>query len=85
MTLTLVFFTVFIVLATLLPLWRNPHWSVRGFDFPRLQIAVVALLVIVCQLALLDLSSAFSWLLIAATGLCLASQLWRVLPYTPLG
>jgi len=84
MTLTLVFFTAFIVLATLLPLWRNPHWSVRGFDFPRLQIAVVALLVLVFQLALLDWSSVFSWLLIAATGLCLASQLWRVLPYTPL-
>jgi endonuclease/exonuclease/phosphatase (EEP) superfamily protein YafD len=84
MTLTLVFFTAFIVLATLLPLWRNPHWSVRGFDFPRLQIAVVASLVIVFQLALLDWSSIFSWLLIAATGLCLASQLWRVLPYTLL-
>lgn len=84
MTLTLVFFTAFIVLATLLPLWRNPHWSVRGFDFPRLQIAVVALLVLVFQLALLDWSSVFSWLLIAATGLCLASQLWRVLSYTPL-
>jgi len=84
MTLTLVLCTAFITLATLLPLWRNPHWSVRGFDFPRLQIAVAALLVIVFQLALLDWSRAFSWLLVAVTGLCLASQLWRVLPYTPL-
>lgn len=84
MLLTLAFCTAFIVMATLLPLWRNPHWSVRGFDFPRLQIAVAALVIVISELAVLDWQRLSTWVLISATGLCLASQLWRVLPYTLL-
>ena len=34
-----------LILATALPLLDIDHWLVRGFDFPRLQIAIGLLLV----------------------------------------
>ena len=34
-------------LATILPLWRTTRWWVRIWDFPRFQIALLALLVLV--------------------------------------
>jgi endonuclease/exonuclease/phosphatase (EEP) superfamily protein YafD len=82
--LILLFFTVAIAVATLLPLWRNPHWSVRSFDFPRLQLAVLALLLVFIDLFFLDLSRPLSWVLIVVAGLSLASQLWWILPYTAI-
>ncbi|WP_144821820.1 endonuclease/exonuclease/phosphatase family protein [Marinobacter piscensis] len=74
--------TAFIVLATLLPLWRNPHWSVRSFDFPRLQLCILALFLIIAQLVFLDLTRPLSQMLVAVTVLALAVQLWWILPYT---
>ncbi len=76
--------TGLIVVATLLPLSRNPHWIIRGFDFPRMQLACCAALLILLQLIFLNLSEIPSWAVIAATALCLAWQLWWVLPYTKL-
>ncbi|EGN75124.1 hypothetical protein A28LD_1349 [Idiomarina sp. A28L] len=76
--------TGLIVVATLLPLSRNPHWIIRGFDFPRMQLACCAALLILLQLIVLNLAELPSWAVIAATALCLAWQLWWVLPYTKL-
>ena len=42
-----------IVLATLLPLLRNPVWWVRDWDFPRLQLAILSFAVLVGQLVFL--------------------------------
>jgi len=80
----LLVFTVAIVLATLLPLWRNPHWSVRSFDFPRVQLAVLAVLLLIVQLLFLDLAQPLSRVLILAAALSLGAQLWWILPYTPI-
>ncbi len=77
-------FTLLIVLATLLPLSRHPHWIVRGMDFPRLQIAVLAAVLLILDVIFLDLQASISWALISVTGLCLFWQLWWILPYTPL-
>lgn len=79
---TVTVLTVFVALATLLPLWRNPHWSVRSFDFPRLQLSLLALLLIIAQLLLLDLTQPLSLVLVTVTVLALAAQLWWILPYT---
>lgn len=76
--------TFLLVLVTLLPLSRNSHWTIRGMDFPRLQFAVLAVLVLIAQLVWLDLERVSSWSSIAAALLCLGYQLWWVLPYTPL-
>jgi len=70
--------------ATLLPLWRHPHWLVRGMDFPRMQLAAIAALLIMLQVIALDLAQAQAWALVGVTLVCLAWQLWWVLPYTVL-
>ncbi len=74
--------TVILVTATLLPLWRHPHWLIRGMDFPRLQLAAAALLLILIQVISLDLGKAPAWALIGITLVCLAWQLWWIMPYT---
>ena len=76
--------TAIVTVATLLPLWRNPHWLVRGWDFPRLQLAVLALLLFLAQFIWLDFIHVYSWLLTGLTVICLAFQLWWIIPYTPL-
>lgn len=71
--------TLLLVIVTLLPLWRHPHWLVRGWDFPRLQLAVFALFLLI--------ANAFAqshWLVIVVCFVCLGWQLWWILPYTRL-
>lgn len=74
--------TLCVVIATVLPLSKNPHWCVRGLDFPRLQIAALAAGLLIFHCVFLDLNMPLAWLLIAATALCFVWQLWWVLPYT---
>lgn len=71
-----------ILLATLLPFSRRPGWWIRDFDFPRLQIAFLALATLVAELSLLDLSDAASEALVAITVGCLLYQAWWIFPYT---
>lgn len=73
-----------IVLATALPLWRQTHWLVRVLDFPRLQIGVLAAVLLSVQLFHLDLHAVGSQVLVAVTVLCLIWHLWWILPYTRL-
>src|SRR5690554_2487392 len=82
MELAVLIATGLLVAATLLPLSRHPHWFVRGMDFPRLQLAVIAAVLILIQVLLLDHAKAQTWMLVSATAVCLAWQLWWVLPYT---
>jgi endonuclease/exonuclease/phosphatase (EEP) superfamily protein YafD len=73
---------VLIVVATLLPLSRHTEWWVRDLDFPRLQIAIVALGVLLAEAFLLDLGERASPVLMFVTAACLAWQAWWILPYT---
>ena len=84
MEILIVIATGVLVAATLLPVWRNPHWLVRAMDFPRLQLATLAVLLIPAQLILLKLGSPQAWLLIGITLACLAWQLWWITPYTTM-
>lgn len=74
--------TGILVIATLLPLWRNPHWLIRGWDFPRLQLAAIALVLLLIQIVSLDLTEPQTWMLVGITLVCLAWQLWWIVPYT---
>lgn len=78
------FCALFILLATLLPLLKITHWSVRGLDFPRVQLLFLVVCLIVAQLCVLDLSRIEAKLIVAATVLAGLWQLVWVLPYTPL-
>lgn len=84
MLITLSLATSLLLVATLLPLWRHPHWMVRGFDFPRLQIATLAVLLLAAQFLLLDLSDSIPRLLVVVTIPCLVWHLWWIAPYCPL-
>ncbi|MGX4642532.1 endonuclease/exonuclease/phosphatase family protein [Massilia sp. SYSU DXS3249] len=70
-----------ILVATLLPLSKHTEWWVRDLDFPRLQIAIVALIVLVAEPFLLDLSDMTSDVLVAITAACLLYQAWWIFPY----
>lgn len=74
--------TVLIVLVSLLPLSRHPHWIIRMLDFPRLQIAFLAVFLLIAEAWLLDVRFGATWLIMAVTFSCLAIQLWWILPYT---
>lgn len=76
--------TAFITIATFLPYWRHPHWLIRGLDYPRLQVACLAMVLLLTQLLFGDLQTVSAWALIALTSFCIAWQLWWVLPYTRL-
>ncbi|MCB5162565.1 endonuclease/exonuclease/phosphatase family protein [Marinomonas algarum] len=76
--------TGLLVTTTLLPILRHSHWLVRGMDFPRMQLAGMATFVMMLQLFVLNLTEPLTWALIAVTALCLAWQLWWILPYTRL-
>jgi endonuclease/exonuclease/phosphatase (EEP) superfamily protein YafD len=82
MTVLLVTATAILLIATLLPLSRHPHWLIRGMDFPRMQLVVVAALLILIQVLTLDPGSTGARVLIVVTLVCLVWQLWWVLPYT---
>jgi endonuclease/exonuclease/phosphatase (EEP) superfamily protein YafD len=82
MPLTLTLVTLALVLATLLPMWNNPHWIVRSMDFPRLQLATLAFLLLFFQLWLAGSGSWVPWLLIFITIGVAAWQSWWILPYT---
>lgn len=76
--------TVVLILLTIIPFSRQPHWIVRGMDFPRVQIACCLGVVIIADLMFLELTSVMTWSLLLLAVFCLVCQLWWILPYTPL-
>lgn len=76
--------TLAISLVTLLPLLRHSHWIIRGMDFPRLQFACLAFILLLLHFFFLDLKSISSWVLILLTFSCFIWQAWWIIPYTTL-
>ena len=72
----------FLVLATLIPLTPCQHWSVRGFDFGKIQLTVLESLTLLYGFLWMERSPEF-W---AAQAALLASQVFNLsilLRYTP--
>ncbi|KKO47769.1 endonuclease [Arsukibacterium sp. MJ3] len=76
--------SLLLALLTLLPLSHFQVWWVRGLDFPRLQLAVMALIIIVMQLLLADIKQLSQWPMLLVSVGCFLVQLWWILPYTRL-
>lgn len=74
--------TGLLLVVTLLPVLRNEAWWVRGWDFPRLQLAIFAVIILVADLVFLALSTYVGLGLLVVTFLCLVYQCWWILPYT---
>ncbi|HET9679919.1 MAG TPA: endonuclease/exonuclease/phosphatase family protein [Gammaproteobacteria bacterium] len=75
-------FTALLLLLTLLPLSRLEIWWVRILDFPRLQLAIIALLLLACQLWVLYFSQWQAYLFSALTLACFVYQSYWLFPYT---
>ena len=72
------------IVATALPLLRANAWWIRVFDFPRLQITLVAAATLAVFLASWDRSSPWQVAFAAALALALAYQAYMMFPYTVL-
>jgi endonuclease/exonuclease/phosphatase (EEP) superfamily protein YafD len=72
------------IVATALPFARSDHWSVRVFDFPRLQITVASLAIFSGYLWVRENPSHSDNLFLGLLAVCLAYQVYRMWPYTPL-
>ena len=71
--------------GTLLSLSRHPHWFVRGWDFPRLMIATIAMLAgVVYAVAFFSGAAWERFFLILMAGTVIW-QTYRIWPFTRLG
>ncbi len=73
-----------LVVLTVLPLWKHPAWWVRGLDFPRLQLCVLAFALLLAQALLLSYSKPLQLIISAASIACLLYHAWWIFPYTRL-
>lgn len=73
-----------LLLSTLLPLFRYEAWWIRVLDFPRLQLAILALFLLATIVVFLDLSQIKSWILAIISGGCLFYHGWWILPLTKI-
>lgn len=71
-------------LTTVLPMTPSHRWWVRGWDFPRAQIAIVAAASLppAIYMAIAG-QSLLAWGCLALLFVCLVYQCWRIAPYTP--
>ncbi|MDC4224322.1 MAG: hypothetical protein MPW15_08875 [Candidatus Manganitrophus sp.] len=74
----------FTLLATLLPLLRTEVWWIRIFDFPRLQITLLAVAVLILYPLVWKSGSVWEALFIVLLAASTLYQIGRMLPYTPL-
>ncbi len=84
MKVVLIIAALLVVVATAMPLIHQDDWWIRVFDFPRLQIAVIGLLVLVACLFFAYPKNVFGWTVLAALVLALTFQGYRIFFYTSL-
>ena len=71
------------VVASIIPIWRTTRWWVRIWDFPRFQIALLALVVLAVAPLLRPPEGPFDWMLLGSlVGVLLWQSTW-VGPYLP--
>jgi endonuclease/exonuclease/phosphatase (EEP) superfamily protein YafD len=71
------------VVASIVPIWRTTRWWVRIWDFPRFQIALVALILLVTTPLVHTPEGLLDWMLLGSlVGVVLWQSTW-VGPYLP--
>ena len=71
------------VVASIIPIWRTTRWWVRIWDFPRFQIALLALVVLAVAPLLRPPEGPFDWMLLGSlVGVLFWQSTW-VGPYLP--
>lgn len=84
MKLVLIGLALFFIVATGLSLVRYDGWWVRVFDFPRGQIALSGVVILVIYLITWDVNRLFEGVVLVALFASVAFQCYRMYPYTPL-
>lgn len=72
------------IAATALPIVRADAWWVRVVDFPRLQVALVLVLVLIAYLFVREDPSVSDNIFLGLLSLAVLYQAYRIYPYTPL-
>ena len=80
----LIAFGLWLVSGTALSLSHHPHWYIRGWDFPRVLIAALALATGVAYRALVFTGRGYEVAFLAALGAVIAYQASRTVAFTPL-
>lgn len=75
---------LFMAAGTLLSLSRSPHWFVRGWDFPRVQIAILAGVSAAVHAWFFSRGTPLDLIFLAAVLGCMLWQVSRIFPYTPV-
>lgn len=78
------FFIVLMLIPTIASITRFDQWWVRGFDFPRIQISILILVVLFSAIIYYPFDDTYHFI---ACGLLAASFLYqaaKIFPYTPL-
>ena len=78
----LIFFGSFTVIGTLLPFIHKDHWWIRGFDFPRAQIALVGLATVLLYMAFWNKSRSADNIFLIILVLSISYQIYCIYPYT---
>ena len=71
-------------LVTLVSLHSSPHWAVRLWDFPRVQIALLAAAAGIVHAIVFSDGGALDWAFLAAVATTALWQGWKIFPYTPI-
>src|SRR5688572_20587655 len=80
---TLALAGVWLISGTLLNFSSHPHWYIRGWDFPRLLTAGLALAVAAAWAWICDWQW-WDWVFLASLAGVVGIQVWNIYPYTPL-
>jgi len=75
-----------LIIGTALPFIRSDAWWIRGFDFPRIQIAILIALTLAGYAAIRMSGTLRTWEHVVAglAGLALLWQLYSIAPYTKI-
>lgn len=78
------FFSILMLVPTLASLTRFDHWWVRGFDFPRLQISFLILLILGFSYFAYEFDQVWHYILVVLLCLSFLYQAIKIYPYTIL-
>lgn len=76
------FFSVLMCIPTLASITRYDQWWIRGFDFPRIQISFLIIVVIIASIYVYDFSESWHYIIISLLLLSLLYQFKKIYPYT---
>jgi endonuclease/exonuclease/phosphatase (EEP) superfamily protein YafD len=84
MKITLEIISWLMLAFSLMPMIRTTKWWVRVLDFPRFQIFIISVVLLVLYLALIPLEGLRNYLTIGALGITLLIQSRYIFPFTPI-